>query len=176
MAVMETSDTMGRKRAVCPDCGALRYRGKVFPTGAERCIWCEELRVGEKTCTKCGETKPLDEFTQSSKALAGKNSICKVCSNAYQREWTKANPDKVRAYHRRKQIGVTPEEYDEAVRTTPACPICGGEWTKTPHADHDHETGKFRGVLCGSCNRGLGLFADDPERLVAAIAYLMAAE
>jgi hypothetical protein len=176
MAVVEDVDTMGRKRAICPDCGAKRYRGKVFPTGSERCVWCEELRVGEKTCSKCGETKPLEDFTKSYKFLAGRTSICKGCSNAYQAEWKRINPDKARAYQRKSQIGVTAEQYNAAVAASTGCPICKKVWTTTPHADHDHRTGRFRGVLCGSCNRGLGLFGDDVGALEAAIEYLEGSE
>ncbi|MGH2812844.1 MAG: endonuclease VII domain-containing protein [Actinomycetota bacterium] len=40
------------------------------------------------------------------------------------------------------------------------------------HVDHLHETGTIRGVLCFSCNRGLGKFGDDPEVIRSAIAYL----
>lgn len=55
------------------------------------------------------------------------------------------------------------------------CAICGRapvEGEKSFHIDHDHGTGMVRGVLCGTCNPGLGLFADDVARLEEAIAYL----
>lgn len=56
------------------------------------------------------------------------------------------------------------------------CTICGRERKadeKDFHIDHDHETGKYRGVLCPSCNLGLGMSNNSPTLLGAWIVYLM---
>jgi hypothetical protein len=44
----------------------------------------------------------------------------------------------------------------------------------SPHVDHDHTTGKVRGILCGNCNIALGAAKDDPIILAAMITYLAA--
>lgn len=76
--------------------------------------------------------------------------------------------------------GVTREQFDaKLAEQGGSCAICGTtEWggkDNRPHTDHDHVTNRFRGVLCGSCNYGLGCFKDNSERLAAAIAYLKTA-
>ena len=53
-----------------------------------------------------------------------------------------------------------------------ACAICGNTCSKALAADHDHSTGRIRGLLCNSCNRGLGFFKDEISRLGSAITYL----
>jgi len=88
----------------------------------------------------------------------------------------KQNPDSERALHYRKQrrkhqikhyYGLTDVEY-EALGT--CCRICSTK--EKLCVDHCHTTGKVRGLLCGPCNRGLGLFKDDPNLLLQAAKYL----
>jgi hypothetical protein len=110
---------------------------------------------------------------------------------AHQREWHWANRDHVRAYDKanRQKIeerrrftryGITPEEHADLVeRQLGSCAICGADCadssTRSLHIDHDHQTGRVRGLLCSNCNRGLGHLQDAPGILAVAIAYLEAA-
>lgn len=52
------------------------------------------------------------------------------------------------------------------------CAICTKDIDNAPHLDHCHETEKIRGVLCGNCNTGLGMFKDSCYLLDKAIQYL----
>jgi hypothetical protein len=52
-----------------------------------------------------------------------------------------------------------------------ACDLCGKQ-ADNLHIDHDHSTGQVRGVLCSSCNTGLGKLGDTIEGLQRAITYL----
>jgi hypothetical protein len=52
------------------------------------------------------------------------------------------------------------------------CSVTGQSKTRSLCIDHDHKTGKLRGVLCVNCNSGLGHFKDDTGLLEKAISYL----
>lgn len=74
----------------------------------------------------------------------------------------------------RREYGVTAQEFFEMLEGQyRQCAICStGIAIDTLHFDHDHATGKPRGLLCALCNKGLGHFKDDPELLKRAVAYL----
>jgi hypothetical protein len=105
------------------------------------------------------------------------------------RAYYKANRERILASSRRyrvetgfnrkqhlKRYNLTPDEYQVLlVKQNGVCAICRRPpWGKRNvlMVDHDHETGKVRGLLCSTCNVGLGALHDDAELLRVAIAYL----
>lgn len=85
--------------------------------------------------------------------------------------------DSGRIKHLWKTYRLTAQQFDELWdRQGGRCAICSailsiGTQNGT-HVDHDHDTGRIRGLLCPSCNRGLGQFKDDVDILKAAVSYL----
>lgn len=86
--------------------------------------------------------------------------------------------EQFRRWWLKSQYGIDHEAYDQLLeRQGGVCAIC----YKPPperanggvlHVDHDHATGKVRGLLCRRCNPALGAFDDDPARLRRAAEYL----
>ena len=115
-----------------------------------------------KICTKCKVDKPLsaEYFPLHNKTKSGFDSWCRIC----RREYRNANS---RGKYRHM---ITDEHLQQIKEETKECVICGSDEKLV--VDHDHKTGKVRGMLCNHCNRGLGHFRDDPELLEFAAQYL----
>ena len=94
---------------------------------------------------------------------------------AYARAWyANGGAEIQRATRLMRTYGITTEEYEDMyLAVTGHCQICGEYWDILA-VDHDHETGKVRGLLCQQCNRGIGIFQDDPIRVRQALTYLQA--
>ena len=74
-----------------------------------------------------------------------------------------------------RRYTLTLDGYDELLRGQGGrCAICFEKPRGDENlcVDHDHETGRIRGLLCHSCNRGIGLLGDNVPRLRAAVSYL----
>ncbi|MGH8908307.1 MAG: endonuclease VII domain-containing protein [Egibacteraceae bacterium] len=101
-------------------------------------------------------------------------------ARASYRAWRAANPEKARAStadsQRKIKFGITRQQFSAMLDSqSGSCAICTrdkpggrGNW----HVDHDHDTGRIRGLLCHWCNLGLGQFRDKIELLSLAIDYL----
>ena len=124
-----------------------------------------------KRCPDCGEWKPLDEFPRNKRTKDGLHAYCKPCHNARGQETRQRLYGGSRHYHLTRRYGIGAKEVEELIRKQDGtCAICGRP--DPAHVDHDHVTGKIRGVLCFNCNGGLGQFCDDIATLRLAIVYL----
>lgn len=108
-----------------------------------------------------------------------KDSISEKAHKRYlQDKDNKPKPPKDTSFkrHLKRFYGMEPETYfDMLNKQNGVCAICGKEDDgsgKRLHVDHNHVTGKIRGLLCRSCNAGLGHFKDNQHLLDGAIKYL----
>ena len=100
----------------------------------------------------------------------------------YMNEYNAKHPGKVRAANLKRDFGITSEQYDEMLQTQNGlCAICLKPETaihnftkqiKNLAVDHDHVTGKVRGLLCQRCNHAIGLVDENPQTLRNATKYL----
>ncbi|MGH7274447.1 MAG: endonuclease VII domain-containing protein [Nitrospiria bacterium] len=88
------------------------------------------------------------------------------------------DPDTVKNQQLKTAYGIGLKEFEARLRAQDGgCAICG---TSSPtetgrrflNVDHDHNTNVVRGLLCGMCNRGLGMFQESEELLFKAWRYL----
>ena len=127
-----------------------------------------------KTCSKCGEEKPIDSFYPY-------RAACKICLRKAQRRQRAARPNYHRASNLKQRYGKSLDEYHTIIANQNfACPICGVEISETLGykekrpvvVDHNHETGDVRGILCSMCNMMLGQARESTTILYKAIVYL----
>ena len=101
----------------------------------------------------------------------GRNSWCKDCFRKL-----------VRDNYLNRVYGISHDDYKKMLLSQGGgCAICGRTEDNRPKdsnnakflaVDHEHGTGRIRGILCENCNRALGLFKEDRELMKQAIKYL----
>ena len=93
----------------------------------------------------------------------------------YQRSYKVKHKERYRRMQKtselKKRYNLTYEEYEQLLKDQDGkCAICNE--VAVLRVDHEHTSGKIRGLLCNSCNLGLGLFKDNPKLLQAATEYV----
>jgi hypothetical protein len=144
-----------------------------------------------KTCPRCQQLKPMTEYSKG-KSSTGYQTYCKPCMSARhdeyrrknlakiaekQRERYAKNTERYKDYDRKARYGLAAGEFAKLLELQKGrCLICK---TDTPGGkgnsfvvDHCHSSEKVRGLLCCSCNMGLGQFKHNVELLQSAINYL----
>jgi len=111
-------------------------------------------------CYKCKKTKSSKNFVKDRTRKSGLNNLCRECA---------------RDKSLMGKYGIGSKEFDPILRKQGGeCAVCGDKepggigWV----VDHDHATGKIRGILCDLCNRGLGFFRDSNSSFDGAKIYL----
>lgn len=174
---------------ICPTCRK-RKDHRSF-----QCRACSQPAPKEKRrCTQCKKQKRLGEFRIRTRKTPRPRSVCKQCEASYTRsKWlsmpieerrvrkaisrSKESPHLLRLQRMRARIRILDlqQETDRIMwdlHNVKSCRICGLVPTRSLHIDHSHVTKKYRGLLCDSCNLGLGHFKDSPDILLRAIAYI----
>lgn len=132
-----------------------------------------------KKCFRCKRDLELSEFWKNKRNKDGLQTYCKKCH--YSLAGSLLDGDTREKYleirrsrHLKSKYNISIEEYERLLhKQGGSCAICDTTlFGKKLAVDHDHETGAIRGLLCGNCNRGLGMFKDNPLYLKQAIKYL----
>jgi hypothetical protein len=157
----------------CKACFSVRYRDyRTRKAAAEgRTIrQRRQLPTGQKWCPACQSAQPTSNFPANRSAADGLAGYCKPCHNAKGKATAKRLYGSTRDYHLRRRYGLTSADVDAMIEAQGGtCATCNA---KPEHVDHDHATGKVRGVLCFNCNQALGNVRDSAETLTRLRSYL----
>jgi len=162
---------------LCRQCASARrlVDGVISPDEFKRVKRQAEARLNEtgstKYCSVCLTVLPLKEFANAKGRRKEKACECRNCRKEYKAR-TKEHNREVAVF---RLYGIAQKQFESMLKDRQGkCKICK---TKTPgrhgfEIDHNHTTGKVRGLLCHRCNKAIGLFDDNIETAVSAAKYL----
>lgn len=136
-----------------------------------------------RVCKTCSKEKPFDEFPKNIMYQDGIRPNCLACHREYQKNSYHEHKHK-RPYDYeadrdsklKRTYGISYSEYLTMLEAQGGCcAICGTSDTgkrKAFAVDHNHTTGKVRGLLCSNCNTGIGNLKEDEGIMLRAMEYL----
>lgn len=136
-------------------------------------IASKNSQVKNKICKICKENKDINNFYFANKQKTVYAVMCKECLKKESAIRNKNNPNR-KFVVIKNQYGISKENWESMFeKFNGLCWIC--RKNQATSVDHCHKTNVVRGLLCNSCNWGLGHFTDDSNILVNAIKYLQGA-
>lgn len=165
------------------ECAVLSLDDFILLTGG---IDLKEKLTFFRECTRCHEVYPQNEeyFPIDRQNKSGLSWRCHECNKELSKKWREENKERYKHTLRncalQEKYGISEEDYLQMLDDqSGVCAICGQEESRqvngTPTllcVDHNHNTGKVRGLLCHSCNTALGMLREDIDNFKAAIDYL----
>ena len=137
------------------------------------------VEPGYKYCGKCKNILSITNFAKNKIKKDGLQERCKKCRSNHYTKLDKSKIKKLTKEQRRKSViksyGITIQEFENLLlKQTNTCAICKSDnWGRSsPSIDHDHLTGKVRGLLCNNCNRVIRLLGDSINIIEMALNYL----
>lgn len=130
-----------------------------------------------KICSACNKELELSNFSDDKRGKQGKASRCKHCEKHRKLEWSRNNKEWKRNHYFITKYSISSKDYDKMFEEQSGkCAICFQTPEETHrkmlYVDHNHITGKVRGLLCHHCNTSLGLAKDSIATLTKMIDYL----
>ena len=166
----------------CNKCGCKLIPGENWLPGNQKqhhCICRDCIRQHDKQYRE----KHKEEIRQYSKQYREKHKRKirqyrkehKKEEKQYNKEYKEKHKEELKYHSIERIYGLSPEEYDAMLKAQHnRCAICRKPFVDAQHThiDHDHATGKVRGILCSNCNHMLGMAHDNPKILQEGIDYL----
>ena len=131
-----------------------------------------------EVCVTEHKRRAVDYYKRNAEKVRAKRAAYRAENrdqeNARRREYSQRKPHVIKNQHLLASFNLSLTEYERlSAQQNGLCAICHGtDVTKKLAVDHDHVTGKIRGLLCSSCNLALGMFEDNPGYLHSAMNYL----
>lgn len=158
----------------CPNCRELKDRSEFSKDRHKAdglCSWCKECIRSRQQQNKEKLQAYTNQYYQDNK-----ERLCQMQKQRNQNN-SEARSQVARRARLRYNYDISLEEYNDLFsKQEGKCAICGthqSELNKSLCVDHDHETGEVRGLLCRTCNAGLGMFKEQRELFLKALEYLI---
>lgn len=138
----------------------------------KKCVGCgKEFKPNKKNTKKFCSSSCCNKFRYHKDIIKTRK-----INNKRAKLWRDKNPLIEKAHKLKQRFGITLEEYNKIFSSQGGCcKICGThqkDFEKSLFVDHNHKTGKIRGLLCSRCNAAIGMMKENCDWLKNAIDYL----